>query len=47
MELRRCSEISEKRRQKGLPFACESYIHNIMCGQSLVKEENIKIRRKS
>lgn len=41
-----CSPISERSRQKGLQYACESYIHNIICQRSIVDKENINIEEK-
>ena len=41
------SDISERSRQKGLQYAFESYIHNIICRRRIVNEEGIKIEGKS
>lgn len=37
----------EGSRQIGLQYVRESYIHNIICGQSFVNEEKIKIEGKA
>lgn len=39
-----CLTVSEWSRQKGLQCACESYVHNIACCQSVVNEDNVKIK---
>ena len=37
------SEISERTRQKGLQYAFEKYIHNIICHRSNDNENEFKI----
>ena len=41
------SEISERTRQKGLQYAFEKYIHNIICRRSNVEGKDIKIEAKA
>lgn len=38
---------NSRNRQNGLQYACESYILNIICGQTIVNEENMKNGRKT
>lgn len=40
-------KISVRSGQKGRQYACEGYTHNIICRQSVVNEENIKMEAKA